>query len=233
MNIITLGYSSYKPTGLVIMMVADELAPKPAGHQPPPSWLDSECIVIWNNHIACMWRWCYYTNFFNTLRPRQNGRHFADDILKCIFSNQNVWIPIEISLKFVPKGPIDTIPALVQIMTWRRPGDKPLSDPMMVTLPTHICVTRPQWVKSGLEVGTPLVHGCVKTWSCFRRCWPLVGGIHRSLMDSPPARAFEMGLRCSFVLSLKKLLNRKWVCRSRRRLCDVPRMSIGVVFSLR
>ena len=50
---------------------------------------------------------------FNTLRPRQNGRHFADDILKCIFLNENVWIPIEISLKFVPKGPIDNIPALV------------------------------------------------------------------------------------------------------------------------
>ena len=52
-------------------------------------------------------------SMFNTLRPRQNGRHFADDILKCIFLNENVWIPIEISLKFVPKGPIETIPALV------------------------------------------------------------------------------------------------------------------------
>ena len=40
-----------------------------------------------------------------------------------------------------------TIPALVQIMAWRRPGDKPLSEPMMVSLLTHICVTRPQWVK--------------------------------------------------------------------------------------
>ena len=49
----------------------------------------------------------------NTLRPRQNGRHFADDILKCIFWNENVTIPIEISLKSVPKGPIDNIPVLV------------------------------------------------------------------------------------------------------------------------
>ena len=49
----------------------------------------------------------------NRLRPRENGRHFADDILKCIFLTENVWIPIEISLKFVPKGPIDNIPALV------------------------------------------------------------------------------------------------------------------------
>ena len=83
----------------------------------------------------------------NTLRPKQNGRHFADDILKCIFVNENVWIPIKISLKFVPKGPINNIWALVQIKAWRRPGDKPLSEPMMISLPTHICVTRPQWVK--------------------------------------------------------------------------------------
>ena len=78
--------------------------------------------------------------YLNTLRPRQNGRHFADDILKCIFLNENVWIPIEISLNFVPKGPINNIPALVQIMAWRRSGDKPLSEPMMVGLTTHICV---------------------------------------------------------------------------------------------
>ena len=82
----------------------------------------------------------------NTLRPRQNGRHFADDIFKCIFLNENVWIPTQISLKFVPQGPINNIPALVQIMAWRRLGDKPLSGPMMVRLPTHICVTGSQWV---------------------------------------------------------------------------------------
>ena len=87
------------------------------------------------------------TDIINTLRPKQNGRHYADDIFKCIFLNENVWIPIEISLKFVPKGPINNIPALVQIMAWRRSGDKPLSETMMVSLLTHICVTRPQWVK--------------------------------------------------------------------------------------
>ena len=83
----------------------------------------------------------------NTLRPRQNGRHFADDTFKPIFLNENIWISIKISLKFVPKAPINNIPVLVQIMAWRRPGDKPLSEPMMVSFPTHICVTRPQWVK--------------------------------------------------------------------------------------
>ena len=83
----------------------------------------------------------------NSLKPRQNGRHFADDIFKLIFLNENVSISIKISLKFIPRGPIHNIPALVQIMAWRRLGDKPLSEPMMVRLPTHICVTRPQWVK--------------------------------------------------------------------------------------
>ena len=88
-----------------------------------------------------------WTVSFNTLRPRQNGCLFADDIFKRIFLNENIWISITISLKFVPKGPINNIPALVQIMAWRRPGDKPLSEPMLVGSLTHICVTRPQWVK--------------------------------------------------------------------------------------
>ena len=80
-----------------------------------------------------------------TLRPKQDGRYFTDDVLKCIFLNENVWIPIKISLKPVSNDPINNIPALVQIMAWRRPGDKPLSEPMMVNLLTHIYVTRPQW----------------------------------------------------------------------------------------
>ena len=37
----------------------------------------------------------------------------------------------EFSLKFVPTGPINNIPPLVQILAWRRTGDKPLSEPMM------------------------------------------------------------------------------------------------------
>ena len=81
---------------------------------------------------------------------RHNGRHFPDDIFKPIFLNENTRISIKISLKFVPKVPINNIPALVQIMAWRRSGDKPLSEPMMVSILTHICVTQPQWVKLDL-----------------------------------------------------------------------------------
>ena len=75
---------------------------------------------------------------FNTLRLRQNGSHFADDTFKSIFVNENVRILIKFSLKFVPKGPINNIPVLVQIMAWRWWGDKPLSESMMVRLLMHI-----------------------------------------------------------------------------------------------
>ena len=89
----------------------------------------------------------WFQSSFNTLRPRQNGWHFADYIFKRIFFNENVWISIKISLKFVPKGPINKIPALFQIMAWCRPGNKPSSEANLVSLLMHQCVTRPQWVK--------------------------------------------------------------------------------------
>ena len=94
--------------------------------------------------------WVRYTS--KHIEAETNGRHFADDILKCIFLNENVWIPIKISLKFVPKGPINNIPSLVQIIVWRRSGDKPLFEPVMVSLLTHICVTHPQWVNMGIAL---------------------------------------------------------------------------------
>ena len=63
----------------------------------------------------------------NALKPGQNGRHFPYDIFKCIFLNENVNISINISVKFAPVGSANYIPALVQIMAWRRPRDKSLS----------------------------------------------------------------------------------------------------------
>ena len=57
---------------------------------------------------------------------KQNGRHFPDDIFTWIFLNENVRISIKISLKFVPQGPINNIPASVQTMAWRRSDDKPM-----------------------------------------------------------------------------------------------------------
>ena len=71
---------------------------------------------------------------FKTLRLRLNGRHFTDDTFKRIFLYENVGISIK----------INNIPALVQVIAWRRPGDKPSTEPMVVRLLTHICITRPQ-----------------------------------------------------------------------------------------
>ena len=55
----------------------------------------------------------------------------ADDIFKCIFLNENIRISIQISLKIIPKSLIDHKSALVQVMAWRRIGDKPLPEIMM------------------------------------------------------------------------------------------------------
>ena len=55
-----------------------------------------------------------------------------DDIFKCIFCNENDIIQIRISLKLVPRSPLNNEPVLVQVMAWRRIGDKPLPEPMMV-----------------------------------------------------------------------------------------------------
>ena len=87
---------------------------------------------------------------------------------ECFVPTENVWISIKISLKFVPMGTINNIPALVQIMAWRRPGDKPLSEPMMVRLPIHICVIRPQWVTiNTISMLRKMIKKCKLIFACF------------------------------------------------------------------
>ena len=154
-----------------------------------------ESRLVWNQRIVCMvcqkpaywyhsrmWprlrisysktRWVYFhVAWFNTLRPIQNGRHFADDTFKPIFLNENIRISIKISLKFVSKG---LIPALVLIMAWRRPGDKPLSEEMLVRSLTHICVTRPPWVKQIKDACCPAGH----VWGCY----PVAVSLHYGLV---------------------------------------------------
>ena len=102
--------------------------------------------------------------------------------------DENIWISINISLNFVPKGPIDHIPALVQIVAWRRPGDKPLSEPMMISLPTHICVTRTQWVNHLDED----YESCLLPWKTSQIApiifmkWAPRFSFHLKSIDSPP-----------------------------------------------
>ena len=107
--------------------------------------------------LPCYWETPVH-RLFNTWRQRQNGHNFTDNIFKYIFLNANVQISINISLKFVPQGQISNIPVLVQIMAWRRTGNKLLSEPMVFDLLMQLCVTRPQWVESILVV--------VMAWCC-------------------------------------------------------------------
>ena len=152
------------------------------------------------NHLALPWVQSIYT--INTLKPRQNGRHFADDVFKRIFLNENIWIQINISLKFVSRAPINNIPTLVEIMAWRRQGDKPLSEPLMVRFLTHTCVTRPKWVKGTITqqladtksyhistnicnivevVACVIADGCDdgERWDTFVRHFPLTHIVHK------------------------------------------------------
>ena len=82
---------------------------------------------------------------FNTLRQRQNGHRFADYSSQCVLLIENICITMNIWFTFVLKGLSNNIPASVPIMAFRRPGDKPLFEAMMVRLPKHVCVNWPQW----------------------------------------------------------------------------------------
>ena len=89
----------------------------------------------------------FIINYFyiktQTWQLQFSTRHF-----QCILLNENVWISLTILLNCVPKVRMNNTPALVQILTWRRSGDKPLSEPMMMSLLMHICVTRPHGFNS-------------------------------------------------------------------------------------
>ena len=64
------------------------------------------------------------------LRLEQNGRHFADDSFKHIFMNECVCFFSQISLKFIPMGPIVNKSASVHVIAWRPTGDNPSPVPM-------------------------------------------------------------------------------------------------------
>ena len=69
--------------------------------------------VIMSSCNLCKYSDIYVIVIFNSSPPGQNGRHFADDIFKSIFMNEKSCTFIKISMKFVPRGPIDDNPALV------------------------------------------------------------------------------------------------------------------------
>ena len=62
------------------------------------SWHVRNCGMIVSLGANLDVKICFNYELVNTLRPRQNGRHFPDDIYKWIFLNENLWISIKISL---------------------------------------------------------------------------------------------------------------------------------------
>ena len=84
---------------------------------------------FWEHITTCIsvQNLCFPVSYhYFSLSFGQNGNHFTDDILKCIFMNAKFCISIQISLKFVLKGPINNKSILVQVMAWRQTSIKPL-----------------------------------------------------------------------------------------------------------
>ena len=104
-----------------------------------PFYLDLNGLMsskydLWSTFATVMLHTVSCSNWwlcFNSSPPEQNGRYFVDNIFKYIPVNEKFYIFINISLKLVPKGQINSIPALVQIMAWHQIGNKPLPEPMV------------------------------------------------------------------------------------------------------
>ena len=94
-------------------------------HQSYDWWQRSD--TIWKRDDRPNTRWIIH----NTLKLGQNGHHFLDATFKYIFFAENCCILEQISLKFVPRGSINNLAALVQMMAWCLTGTKPLSEPTM------------------------------------------------------------------------------------------------------
>ena len=88
----------------------------------------------------------------NSSPHEQNDHHFADNIFWCIFVNEMFHVLIKISLKFVSRNPIDNKPALVQVMAWRRLGNKPLSGPMLTQFTDAYMQHYGRWFKLDIEL---------------------------------------------------------------------------------
>ena len=76
------------------------------GYQQAQWWPNLETVHKQNQQLKGNNWW------INSYLPKQNGSHFPDNIFKCIFMNENFCILIKISLKIVPKCPIDNKSAL-------------------------------------------------------------------------------------------------------------------------
>ena len=98
------------------------------------------------------------TTYFREIQIKQEQFVYQNMYSKTLVAKWRsfclLWFAIRISLMFVPKSATNDFLALAQKMAWRLPGDKPSSEPMMLSLLTHLCTTRPQWVKGYVNPST-------------------------------------------------------------------------------
>ena len=113
------------------------------------------------------------------------------------------------SLNIVPMGLINNFAANIWIMAWCRPGSKPLSEPMMVRIATHMCVTRPQWVNEmhAREVGASTNFWLIQRLNSMEMWWRCVGMRNDSLRGRAPSQYPKRRL---FVRSRKVTKPRDW-----------------------
>ena len=98
-----------------------------------PYWINYSIICYGQFQILTHWGW----------EMPFSRWHFQMSLMK-------MYELYKISPKCILKSPINNVLALVQIMAWCWASDKPLSEPMMVNLLMHICVTWPQWVNGSM-----------------------------------------------------------------------------------
>ena len=153
-----------------------------------PGCQDTGTAIVmgeWGNLHSPLW-----VMNFNTLRPEQNGHHFADNLFKWIFFfNKNVWISIKFSMNFIPRGLIDnkSIPVftigsdndiepnkpqaitftLVQVMAWCHQATSHYLNQCWPRSMSPYGVTRPQWVNPWVGVKSSTILNSIEIQICF------------------------------------------------------------------
>ena len=129
-----------------------------------------------------------YIWYINSSPPGLNGRHFADDVFRCIFVNEKFWIWLKFHWSLLFEGPIDRNQALVQIMAWRRIGDKPLCEPMPIRS-TDAYMRRlgemslgPFWVNPTRRNISILFCASCQSWNKFLKVAFAVGALYQILV---------------------------------------------------
>ena len=109
-----------------------------------------------------IFKWVSKTSF-NSSPAGQFGGKMANDIFNYISFNENVWISIKMSLKFIPKGQVDNKSVLFQVMAWCHHATSHYLNQCWPSSLTHICDSPGRWVKVRAQDRSPIMATRV-TW---------------------------------------------------------------------